>query len=84
MARRAYVALGAAGLALAAAAPAQAQETATQRFFSEPSWVRQGDPLVSGRSRPRPHAQTAAEQTGRVELSPPKVSTPWETRLDPS
>jgi hypothetical protein len=35
MARRAHVALVAAGLALAAAAPAQAQETATQRFFSE-------------------------------------------------
>ena len=35
MTRRAHVALVAAGLVLAAAAPAQAQETATQRFFSE-------------------------------------------------
>ena len=35
MARRAHVALAAAGLALAAAAPAQAEQTATQRFFSE-------------------------------------------------
>ena len=35
MSRRAQVALAAAGLALVAAAPAQAEETATQRFFSE-------------------------------------------------
>ena len=35
MSRRAHVALAAAGLALVAAAPAQAEETATQRFFSE-------------------------------------------------